>query len=195
MMVRVLSVLPGLVGLVCAVILIASLLGYSTDESETEIPIVPCSDDEAIGCQVGMTGGDLSVPNAFMLLDIELKAEWEEPERSWLAVVDAAAAIDCPPNSNGLTTCTEEDFEEYIVTGGSDADGSLVFEVGPGDYRFITAGKDGSTLGSQTVTLSTSVHLNDYFEIALAIVTVLLLAGAGEMAFPIRNLWKRFRDA
>lgn len=195
MMVRIMSLLPGIVGLACAIVLIASLVGYYPDESRMEIPIVPCSDDDAVGCQVGMTGEDLSVPPAFMLLDIDLEVEWGEPGRSWLAVVDAAAADECPPDSNGLTACTEEDLAEYIVTGGSDADGSLIFEVGPGGYRFITAGKDGSTLDTQLVVLSTSVHLNNYFEIALAIVTVLLLAGAGEMAFPVRVLWKRFRDA
>ena len=195
MMVRILSVLPGMVGLACAIILIASLVGYYPDESSMEVPIVPCSDDDAIGCQVGMTGEDLSVPTAFMLLDIKLEAEWGEPERSWLAVVDAAAADECPPDSNGLTTCTGGDFANYIVAGGSDSDGSLVFELSPGDYRFITAGKDGSTLDTQLVTMGTSVHLNNYFETALAIVTVLLLVGAGEMAFPVRDLWKRFRDA
>ncbi len=195
MMVRIMSLLPGLIGLACTIILIASLVGYYPSESRMEVPIVPCSDDDAVGCQVGMTGEDLSVPSAFMLLEIELEAEWEEPGRSWLAVVDAAAADECPPDQNGLTTCTGEDFADYIITGGSDSDGSLVFKLSPGDYRFITAGKDGSTLDTQLVTLSTSVHLNNYFEIALAIVTVLLLAGAGEMAFPMRVLWKRFRDA
>jgi hypothetical protein len=195
MMVRIMSVLPGLVGLACVVILIASLVGYHSDESDMGVPIVPCTDEDSVGCQVGMTGEDLSVPIAFMLLDIKLEAEWEKPERSWLAVVDAAAVDDCPPDPNGLTTCTGEDFADYIVAGGADSDGSLIFELSPGDYRFITAGKDGSTLDSQSVTLSTSVHMNNYFEIALAIVSVLLFAGAGEMAFPMRNLWKRFRDA
>ena len=81
------------------------------------------------------------------------------------------------------------------MAGGPDSDGSLVFDIGPGKYRFVTAGKDGSSLDSQLVTMSTSIHLSNLAEIALAAVSILLLAGAGEMAFPVRNLWKRFKDA
>lgn len=193
MMVRILSVLPGSVGLICGLVLIFSLIGYYPDDSELEVPIVPCTDSDA-GCNIGMTGEDLSVPDAFILLDIELNVEWAEPERSWLAVVDANAAKDCPPE-NGLTTCTEEDIAQYIVAGGSTADGTLMFDMNPGDYRFVTAGKDGSGLDSQTVTMSTSIHLDNYVEMILSVVTILLFAGAGEMAFPLRNLWSRFRDA
>ena len=70
-----------------------------------------------------------------------------------------------------------------------------MFDMNPGDYRFVTAGKDGSGLDSQTVTMSTSIHLDNYVEMILSVVTILLFAGAGEMAFPLRNLWNRFRDA
>ncbi|MDP7002901.1 MAG: hypothetical protein QF911_04965 [Candidatus Thalassarchaeaceae archaeon] len=193
MMVRILSVLPGSMGLLCGIILILSLVGYSPDDSSIEVPIVPCTDSEA-GCNIGMTGEDLSVPPAFVLLDIQLEVEWDEPERSWLAVVDAAAAEACPP-TNGLTSCTEENIQKFIVSGGSAADGALLFDLDPGDYRFVTAGKDGSGLDSQEVTMRTSVHLDNFVEITLAVVTALLFAGAGEMAFPVRNILKRFKNS
>ena len=41
--------------------------------------------------------------------------------------------------------------------------------------------------------MSSSVHLDNIVEIVLAGTSGLLLMGAGEMAFPIRNLLKRFR--
>ena len=53
-MVRILSVLPMLVGLLCATMLVISIFGYSPPESGTEVPIVPCTDSD-IGCNVGMT--------------------------------------------------------------------------------------------------------------------------------------------
>ena len=194
MMVRILSVLPMLVGLLCATMLVISIFGYSPPASGTEVPIVPCTDSD-IGCNVGMTQDDIDVPPAFILLDISLEVKWNEPDRAWLGVVDSKAKDDCPPDSNGLTQCTWEDMVVHKVAGGPDSDGSLVFEMGPGEYRFVTAGKDGSSLDSQQVTMSTSIHLNNIVEISLAVVSILLIAGAGEMAFPIRNLLNRFKNA
>ena len=193
-MVRILSVLPMFVGLLCATLLVLSIIGYSPPDSGTEVPIVPCTDSE-LGCNVGMTQDDINVPTAFILLDIRMEMQWDEPERAWLGVVKSEAKENCPPDSNGLTQCTWDDMESHRVAGGPDSDGSLVFDIGPGKYRFVTAGKDGSSLDSQLVTMSTSIHLSNLAEIALAAVSILLLAGAGEMAFPVRNLWKRFKDA
>ena len=192
MMVRILSILPALMGTICILILGASLYGYSSPDSGMEVPIIPCPEGSG-GCIVGMTGEDMSVPGAFILLDVELSLEWAEPDRSWVAVVEAEAKEDCPPDANGLTPCTEDEVSKFIIAGGPQSDGSLEFQLKPGEYRFITAGKEGSGLDSQTATLGTSVHLSDYVEIALGILTVLLFAGAGEMAFPLRNFISRFR--
>jgi len=194
MMIRLLSVLPGFVGVVCTLIVIFSLVGYSPNDSGAEVPIIPCTDSE-LGCNVGMTQSDMGVPTAFILLDIDLEVRWDEPDRAWLGVVDSGAAAECPPDSNGLTQCTWEDMSEYLVAGGPDSHDSMVFEMDPGKYRFVSAGKDGASLDSQQVVMHTSIHLNNYVEIALGAVSILLLAGAGEMAFPIRNLWKRFMEA
>ena len=195
MMVRILSLLPMLVGLLCALILLLSLVGYQTPETGNQVPIVPCSDDDA-GCYVGMTIENLEVPRAFRLLEITLELEWKEPDRGWLGVVDASAAKECPPDSStGLTPCTEEDIGEFLVAGGptKERDGSMSFRLEPGSYRFVTAGYEGSGLDSQRVEMSSSIHLDNIVEIVLAGTSGLLLIGAGEMAFPVRNLLKRFR--
>ena len=193
MMVRILSVLPGFVGVLCAIIVVISLIGYQPAESGSEVPIVPCSEGEIV-CNIGMTGSDMEVPLAFMLLDIELEVEWSEPNRGWIGVVESEAAETCPPDSNGLTQCESEDIEDFLITGGPNSDGSLEFQVDPGSYRFVSGGYDGAGLDSQLLKMSTSIHLNNYVELALALASGLLLLGAGEMAFPLRNLVNRFRE-
>ena len=192
MMVRILSVLPMLVGLLCALILVLSLIGYQTDASGSQVPIVPCSADDS-GCNVGMTVDDMEVPRAFGLLEITLDVEWNEPDRGWLGVVYSSAAEDCPPDGFGLTMCTEEEIEEFLVAGGPQNEGSLSFELDPGSYRFITAGYEGSDLDEQLVEVTSSIHLDNFVELILAATSGLLLLGAGEMAFPIRNLLKRMQ--
>ena len=193
MMIRILSILPMLVGLLCALILVLSLIGYQTDPTGSQVPIVPCSADDS-GCNVGMTVDDMEVPRAFGLLEITLEVKWNEPERGWLGVVDSSAAEVCPPNrSTGLTMCTEDEIEEFLVSGGPENDGSMSFRVNPGSYRFVTAGYEGAGLDSQLVEMTSSIHLDNFVEIILAGTSGLLLIGAGEMAFPIRNLLKRIR--
>ncbi len=192
MMVRILSILPMLVGLLCALILVLSLIGYQTPESGTRAPIVPCSNDDA-GCNVGMTPEDINVPSAFGLLEITLDVEWKEPDRGWLGVVDSSAAKECPPDSNGLTMCTEEEVKVFLVAGGPQNHGSMSFEVKPGSYRFVTAGYEGAGLDEQLVVMTSSIHLDNFVELFLAGTSALLLLGAGEMAFPVSNLLKRIR--
>ena len=192
MMVRILSILPMLVGLLCALILVLSLIGYQTPESETRAPIVPCSNDDA-GCNVGMTPEDINVPSAFGLLEITLDVEWKEPDRGWLGVVDSSAAKECPPDSNGLTMCTEEEVKVFLVAGGPQNHGTMSFEVKPGSYRFVTAGYEGAGLDEQLVVMTSSIRLDNFVELFLAGTSALLLLGAGEMAFPVSNLLKRIR--
>ena len=191
MMLRILSILPGFVGALCAIIVVISLIGYQPAESGSEVPIVPCSEGEIV-CNIGMTGSDMEVPLAFMLLDIKLEVEWSEPNRGWIGVVESEAAETCPPDSNGLTQCESEDINNFLITGGPDSDGSLEFQIDPGSYRFVSGGYDGAGLDSQLVKMSTSIHLNNYVELVLALASGLLLLGAGEMAFPLRNLVNRF---
>jgi|TARA_B100001250_G_scaffold119510_2_gene101408 hypothetical protein len=141
-----------------------------------------------------MTSDDMSVPTAFMLLDIRLTVEWDEPDRSWIGVIESPPPEGCDPDSNGLTSCTSDDFV-FVEGGPSSEDGTFEFTLKPGDYRFVTAGKDGSTLDEQIVTIETEAHLSSFVEIVLGGIGIILLAGAGEMAFPIKSLWKKFRDS
>ena len=192
MMVRILSLLPMLCGLLCALIVVLSLFGYQAPTTSSEVPIVPCSDGDE-GCNVAMNLEDMEVPTAFALLDITLEIEWKEPERGWLGVVDASAAEECPPDSSTrLTSCTEEEISKYLVVGGPDNGGLMTFSLEPGEYRFITGGYEGSGLSMQDVDMDASIHLDNYVEIVLAATAALLLLGAGEMAFPVRNLLSRF---
>jgi hypothetical protein len=49
MMVRILSLLPMLCGLLCALIVILSLFGYQAPTTSSEAPIVPCAPTEMRG--------------------------------------------------------------------------------------------------------------------------------------------------
>ena len=98
------------------------------------------------------------------------------------------------PSEHGTigTSCTEEEITKYLIVGGPDNDG-LTFRLEPGEYRFVTGGYEGSGLSMQDVDMDASIHLDNYVEIVLAATSALLLLGAGEMAFPVRNLLTRFR--
>ena len=91
-MVRVLGVLPGFVGFVCLILLTVSLVGIQIDSTRVQATTVPCLDDDAGGCPVGMTGSDFHVPWGFSLIDVEVNIAWDEPEKSWIGVVDAKYA-------------------------------------------------------------------------------------------------------
>ena len=196
MMIRILSVLPAVIGVICTLLLIVSLYGPTLESSRTNIPLVPCTDDAA-GCPVGMTSEDLSSPTAFMLLDIELTIKWNQSDSSWIGVITSPPPSGCEPDSNGLTTCTADDFD-FIAGGGNEESGSLVFDLKPGDYRFTTASTDTSGVGGkQLVTITPEISLNPVAEVLLALVAILLFAGSGEMFVHerIMGVWKRFKEA
>jgi len=196
MMIRILSVLPAVIGVICTLLLIVSLYGPTLESSRTNIPLVPCTDDAA-GCPVGMTSEDLSSPTAFMLLDIELTIKWNQSDSSWIGVIASPPPSGCEPDSNGLTTCTADDFD-FIAGGGNERSGSLVFDLKPGDYRFTTASTDTSGIGGkQLVTITPEISLNPVAEVLLALVAILLFAGSGEMFVHerIMGVWKRFKEA
>lgn len=196
MMIRILSILPAAMGVICAILVLVSLYSPTLESSRTDVPLVPCTDDSA-GCPVGLSGEDLSSPTAFILLDIEVTIEWDQFSTSWIGVIESPPPDDCEPDSNGLTTCTAEDFD-FIAGGAEEDGGSLTFDLKPGDYRFATASTDTSGLGGeQLVTITPEIALNPVVEILLAIVAILLLAGSGEM-FAHRSImraWKRFKEA
>ena len=104
-MVRVLSVLPGFVGFVCLLLVTGSLVGIELDETRVQATTVPCLDEGSGGCPVGMTGNDFYVPWGFNMLDVDITISWSEPGKAWIGVVDSKSAVECPPDTNGLTTC------------------------------------------------------------------------------------------
>ena len=195
MMIRILSILPAAMGVICAILVLVSLYAPTLDSSRTDIPLVPCTDDD-VGCPVGLSGDDMDSPLAFMLLDIEVTIEWDQFATSWIGVIESPPPDGCEPDSNGLTACTAEDFD-FIAGGPEEDGGSLTFDLKPGDYRFATASTETSGVGGeQLVTITPQIALNPIAEILLAIVSVLLLAGSGEM-FAHRSImraWKRFKD-
>ena len=195
MMIRILSILPAAMGVICAILVLVSLYSPTLNSSRTDIPLVPCTDDD-VGCPVGLSGDDMDSPLAFMLLDIEVTIEWDQFATSWIGVIESPPPDGCEPDSNGLTACTGEDFD-FIAGGPEEDGGSLTFDLKPGDYRFATASTETSGVGGeQLVTITPQIALNPIAEILLAIVSVLLLAGSGEM-FAHRSImraWKRFKD-
>ena len=196
MMIRILSILPAAMGVICAILVLVSLYSPTLDSSRTDIPLVPCTDDD-VGCPVGLSGDDMDSPLAFMLLDIEVTIEWDQFATSWIGVIESPPPDGCEPDSTGLTTCTAEDFD-FIAGGPEEDGGSLTFDLKPGDYRFATASTETSGVGGeQLVTITPQIALNPIVEILLAIVSILLLAGSGEMFVHerIMRVWKSFREA
>jgi hypothetical protein len=161
--VRILSVLPGAVGVLCLLIGGISVYGIDLDTERVQIPVVPCTEVSDEGCLVGMTGSDLEVPAGFLLMDIELTIEWSEPSKSWIGVVDASYADSCPPDGDGLTACTKDDFE--FISGGPDSQGNFKLDLQPDSYRFVSAGKEGADLDEQLVTISPSVGIAPVLEL------------------------------
>ena len=86
MMIRILSILPAAMGVICAILVLVSLYSPTLDSSRTDIPLVPCTDDSA-GCPVCLSGDDMDSPLAFMLLDIEVTIEWDQFATSWIGVI------------------------------------------------------------------------------------------------------------
>tara|TARA_B100000475_G_scaffold196706_1_gene174666 strand:+ start:1558 stop:2151 length:594 start_codon:yes stop_codon:yes gene_type:complete len=197
MMVRILSILPGFVGVLCVILLLGSLTGFSLPEERSVIDMVPCESEDPELCLIAMTGDDISPPFIFGILDIDLEITWEKSEESWFAVVDSEAAVVCPPNDETLLTdCTVKDVENFIIVGGSDEDDGIInWNIETDDYRIISGGR-GADIGEQQVlTTNVEISLNLLVELMLGVISLTLFLGAGEMAFPIRKLFQKFRES
>ncbi len=197
MMVRILSILPGFVGVLCVILLLGSLTGFSLPEERSVIDMVPCESEDPELCLIAMTGDDISPPFIFGILDIDLEITWEKSEESWFAVVDSEAAVVCPPNDETLLTdCTVKDVENFIIVGGSDEDDGIInWNIETDDYRIISGGR-GADIGEQQVlTTNVEISLNLLVELMLGMISLTLFLGAGEMAFPIRKLFQKFKES
>jgi len=198
MMVRILSILPGFVGVLCVVLLLGSLTGISLPEERSAIDMVPCEFEDPELCLIAMTGDNISPPLIFGILNINLQITWSESDDAWFAVVESEAAIICPPDEETLLTdCTVKDVEDYIIVGGSDEiDGEVNWNIKTDDYRIISGGREGADIGDQQVlTTNVEITLNWFVELMLALVSLTLFLGAGEMAFPIKKLFQKFRES
>ena len=196
-MVRILSILPGFVGVLCVILLLGSLTGFSLPEERSVIDMVPCESEDPELCLIAMTGDDISPPFIFGILDIDLEITWEKSEESWFAVVDSEAAVVCPPNDETLLTdCTVKDVENFIIVGGSDEDDGIInWNIETDDYRIISGGR-GADIGEQQVlTTNVEISLNLLVELMLGVISLTLFLGAGEMAFPIKKLFQKFRES
>ena len=197
MMVRLLSVLPGFVGLLCVILLLGSLRGIDLPSERSVIDMVPCEFEDPDLCLIAMTP-EISPPTIFGILDIDLQISWQEADDAWFAVVNSDAAEVCPPDEESwLTECTVEDVENYILIGGpNELDGQMTWNIKTDDYRIITGGREGADIGDQqALTTSTQISLNWFVEFILALVSLTLFLGAGEMAFPIKKLFLKFRES
>ena len=189
---RVLSILPGAVGVVCLLIGGISTIGISLDSERVQIPVVPCNDVSDEGCLVGMTGSDLNVPEGFTLLDVKMSVDWSEPSKSWIGVVDSVYAESCPPDGDGLTPCNKDDFQ--YISGGPESNGDFTLDLKPGSYRFVSAGKEGADLDDQLVTIQTQIAIAQVLELIFIVIGMVLLICAIEMIYPVEVLWKRFQN-
>ena len=197
MMVRLLSVLPGFVGLLCVILLLGSLRGIDLPSERSVIDMVPCEFEDPDLCLIAMTP-EISPPMIFGILDIDLQISWQEADDAWFAVVNSDAAEVCPPDEESwLTECTVEDVENYILIGGpNELDGQMTWNIKTDDYRIITGGREGADIGDQqALTTSTQISLNWFVEFILALVSLTLFLGAGEMAFPIKKFFLKFRES
>ena len=197
MMVRLLSVLPGFVGLLCIILLLGSLRGIDLPSERSVIDMVPCEFEDPDLCLVAMTP-EISPPTIFGILNIDLQISWQEADDAWFAVVNSDAAEVCPPDEESwLTECTVEDVENYIIIGGpNELDGQMTWNIKTDDYRIITGGREGADIGDQqALTTSTQISLNWFVELVLALVSLTLFLGAGEMAFPIKKFFLKFKES
>ena len=197
MMVRLLSVLPGFVGLLCVILLLGSLRGIDLPSERSVLDMVPCEFEDPDLCLIAMTP-EISPPTIFGILDIDLQISWQEADDAWFAVVNSDAAEICPPDEESwLTECTVEDVENYIIIGGpNELDGQMTWNIKTDDYRIITGGREGADIGDQqALTTSTQISLNWFVEFILALVSLTLFLGAGEMAFPIKKFFLKFRES
>ena len=130
---------PLVIGFILILVTIAGLVGYG-GSGDADVPVIPCPTNplEPDKCYAGMTLSDLEVPTQFSILSIKISIEWSQSESTWVGVIPASDAIECPPDDIGLTPCEAEDLN--FVSGGADSVGEdgLNWKIEPGKYRLAT---------------------------------------------------------
>lgn len=135
-------------------VLIGGFVGY--DGSGTyELDVPSCASDEIqqLGndsvnfCDKSMMMEEsIDIPSALNLfIDIEVGAEWDEPD-AWIGIVTADQAEKCT-ETEGYLLCDTEELEFY--SGGPDSEGTVTWNIDEGEYRFV-AGSSVETTGTTT---------------------------------------------
>ena len=129
-------------------------------------------------CNVGMDSNDVPVPDSFDFVSVKVDIIWSLSENTWVGVVDSSYAEECPPDENGLTDCTKDEFE--YVAGGPDTRGSFEWSMEPGSYRFVT----GSDSGTNPVD-ENEVEYTYHIGMKVTYIIILVLLGGVLVAFGI----------
>jgi hypothetical protein len=185
MMVRILSLLPFATGVLCILIVLVSAIGVISGSGEEKIPIIPCGSDLLNDCPVGMSNEDLDIPTSFWLLDVDLSLKWDSGADAWVGIVDASEVKRCPPDADGLTTCSADDFT--FLAGGPESQNRLDYELDPGAIRFTTGGRPGTlTASSNTINYDYAVGIALLPSILLTVTGIGLCLSGAQMAFPLK---------
>lgn len=154
---------PLIIGTILILVTIVGIIGYS-GSGDVEVPVIPCPTNplEPDKCNAGMTLSDLEVPTQFSILSIKIEIEWSQSESTWVGVIPASDAIECPPDSIGLTPCEAEQLN--FLEGGTDSVGGdgLEWKVKPGKYRLATGSisSEANPTAANIVNYDYSVGLN-----------------------------------
>ena len=135
-------------------VFVGGFVGY--DGSGTyELDVPSCTSDEIqqLGndsidfCDKSMMMGEsIDIPIKLSLfIDIEVGAEWDEPD-AWIGIVTADQADKCT-ETDGYLLCDTDELEFY--SGGPDSEGTITWNIDEGEYRFV-AGSSVETTGTTT---------------------------------------------
>tara|TARA_B100001113_G_scaffold317860_1_gene285530 strand:+ start:483 stop:1031 length:549 start_codon:yes stop_codon:yes gene_type:complete len=135
-------------------VLVGGFVGYD-DSGTYELDVPSCASDEIqqLGndsidfCDKSMMMGEsIDIPIKLSLfIDIEVGAEWDEPD-TWIGIVTADQAEKCT-ETDGYLLCDTDELEFY--SGGPDSEGTVTWNIDEGEYRFV-AGSSVETTGTTT---------------------------------------------
>lgn len=169
-----------MVGSILLFVTVLGLIGYS-GEDRTEIPVVPCSTDplNPTTCYAGMTQQDLEVPSQFSVLTIDIEMRWAQGESTWVGVIPASDATQCPPDEDGLTSCEASDL--HFIAGGPESEqGVFSWRLDPGEYRLGTGStsSEANPIAGNIVEYEFSARLNGFVALFTFLLgSVMLAAG------------------
>ena len=162
-------------------VLIGGWVGYD-GEGETELDVPSCTSEQLQEFGDGslnfcdksvMMEKSLPIPKVLrIVIDIEVTAEWDQPD-AWIGIVSDDQADQCTDSGDGYLICDTEDLEFYA--GGPDTNGSIEWKVTEGKYRFV-AGSSVETSGVVTeIEYTYSLHLTNPVVWSLAGIGALLV--------------------